>query len=90
MQTKYVKLLAKSIFSVSNLPSTVTEAHIWALFGPYGAVTSVSIVPEVGTLNPDMPTMVATVSMPIYDDAMRAFFGLRQNEALVSTCQLFG
>ena len=53
------------------------------MFGPFGAVTYVSIVPDI-TDPASEGTATATVSMPIYDEAIFAIRTLNQNGAKVN------
>ena len=65
---------------------TASEKDIWAMFGPFGAVTSVSIVPARNNAfnENNEPTLVATVSMPIYEEAILALMKLSQNPVKVT------
>lgn len=85
--------------SVTNLPEEALEKHIWSMFGPFGAVTSVSISPAMthqtdssmthSNCSMSHPTrkrtFTATVAMPVYEEAIFAIMGLSQ-----SRIQLFG
>ena len=69
------------LISVSNLPADVTEKQIWEVFGPFGAVTNVQITlnePENDQFN--IRSAVATVTMPIYNEALCAMMSINQNE----------
>jgi RNA recognition motif-containing protein len=68
------------LISVTNLPLSASEKDIWAMFGPFGAVTYVSIVPDITDPSSE-GTATATVSMPIYDEAIFAIRTLNQNGA---------
>ena len=72
----------QTCISVTNLPLSASEKDIWAMFGPFGAVTYVSIVPDI-TDPASKGTATATVSMPIYDEAIFAIRTLNQNGAKV-------
>ena len=74
--------------SVTNLPLSASEKDIWAMFGPFGAVTYVSIVPDI-TDPASKGTATATVSMPIYDEAIFAIRTLNQNGAKVLYLEIF-
>ena len=74
--------------SVTNLPLSASEKDIWAMFGPFGAVTYVSIVPDI-TDPASKGTATATVSMPIYDEAIFAIRTLNQNGAKVLYLGIF-
>ena len=74
--------------SVTNLPLSASEKDIWAMFGPFGAVTYVSIVPDI-TDPASKGTATATVSMPIYDEAIFAIRTLNQNGAKVLYQEIF-
>ena len=67
---------------VTNLPLSASEKDIWTMFGPFGAVTYVSIVADI-TDPASKGTATATVSMPIYDEAIFAIRTLNQNGAKV-------
>jgi RNA recognition motif-containing protein len=66
--------------SVSNLPYAVTDRDIWALFGPFGAVTNVAVstapVTEMPMSLSSLKKKMATVVMPIYDEAIFAIMAL--------------
>ena len=83
-------LISKTQFhiSVTNLPLSASEKDIWAMFGPFGAVTYVSIVPDI-TDPASKGTATATVSMPIYDEAIFAIRTLNQNGAKVLYQEIF-
>ena len=74
--------------SVTNLPLSASEKDIWAMFGPFGAVTYVSIVADI-TDPASKGTATATVSMPIYDEAIFAIRTLNQNGAKVVYLEIF-
>ena len=73
---------------MTNLPLSASEKDIWAMFGPFGAVTYVSIVPDI-TDPASKGTATATVSMPIYDEAIFAIRTLNQNGAKVLYLEIF-
>ena len=73
---------------VTNLPLSASEKDIWAMFGPFGAVTYVSIVADI-TDPASKGTATATVSMPIYDEAIFAIRTLNQNGAKVVYLEIF-
>jgi len=56
------------------LPTSITDRDIWALFGPFGAVTNVKIIED--QLSVYMRKKIATVIMPIYDEAIFAIMAL--------------
>ena len=58
------------------------------MFGPFGAVTYVSIVADI-TDPASKGTATATVSMPIYDEAIFAIRTLNQNGAKVVYLEIF-
>ena len=58
------------------------------MFGPFGAVTYVSIVADI-TDPASKGTATATVSMPIYDEAIFAIRTLNQNGAKVLYLEIF-
>lgn len=78
----------QTCISVTNLPLSASEKDIWAMFGPFGAVTYVSIVPDI-TDPASKGTATATVSMPIYDEAIFAIRTLNQNGAKVLYLEIF-
>jgi len=80
MSMRYSEKNFPILISVTNLPLSVSEKDIWAMFGPFGAVTYVSIVPDI-TDPASEGTATATVSMPIYDEAIFAIRTLNQNGA---------
>lgn len=72
--------------SVSNLPYAVTDRDIWALFGPFGAVTNVTVCTTTQPMPMSLSNMnkkkVATVVMPIYDEAIFAIMALNDKQRM--------
>jgi len=71
--------------SVSNLPSSTTESDVWALFGPFGAVTNVSLNPYLSEdfRKSNLTKKTATVVMPIYDEAIFAIMSLNDQSKMI-------
>ena len=64
------------------MPTSITDRDIWALFGPFGAVTSVKIIED--QMSVYMRKKIATVIMPIYDEAIFAIMALNDKPRMVS------
>ena len=66
------------LISVTNLASNVSEKDIWEVFGPFGAVSNVDLRPS-NDQSQDASGM-ATVTMPVYQDAVCAIMAIDQTE----------
>lgn len=64
------------LISVSNLGVDVTEKQLWECFGPFGAVTNVTIT----RAESDQEGFIATVVMPIYNEALCAITSINDSE----------
>ena len=64
------------------MPASITDRDIWALFGPFGAVTNVEISQD--QMSVYMRKKMATVIMPIYDEAIFAIMALNDKPRMVS------
>ena len=68
------------LISVANLGKNITEKQIWEIFGPFGAVTNVTITRNNTEQEFLKEGNIATVTMPVYNEALCAINCINNRE----------
>ena len=75
------------LISVANLGKDITEKQIWEIFGPFGAVTNVTITRNSTEQEFLKEGNIATVTMPVYNEALCAINCINNREvSLLIAC----
>ena len=65
---------------MANLGKDITEKQIWEIFGPFGAVTNVTITRNTTEQEFLKEGNIATVTMPVYNEALCAINCINNRE----------